>query len=373
MEEVKYCHGCGAKLQSEDESLEGYVDETVLNRDEDVLCKRCFRMVHYGEFKKTLLINEEFKRILQSTNEEKCLIVYVVDIFNFVGSIINDLSKYLKNEVFVVVNKVDVIPQSINENKIKKFVEKQLDKNNIKYRDIELVSSRTGYNYDNLFEKICKYSNGKSVYVIGNANVGKSSFINGILKRYSNNTKNVISSSVFPGTTLKVIRIPFDDNSYLYDTPGILDSGSMFNYLNEKNLKYVLPKKEVKPLVFQLKDDQSLFFGSVAKVDFLGCKKISVITYFNNMVKVHRTKEKDSIAKFDRMIDDPTFLPKGVNLETIDRDFKCIELDIPEKPRTTVAINGFGYFDILKGGIKIKVYVPKKVEVVIGDSLLEEK
>lgn len=367
----KYCHGCGAKLQSIDENLEGYVDSDVLNRDEDVLCKRCFRMVHYGEFKKTLLVNDEFKKILLKTNEEKCLIVYVIDIFNFVGSIINDLSKLLKNEVFVVVNKVDILPKAINEKKIINFVKNQLTKNNIKFKDIELVSSVTGYNYDTLFNKISDYSKGKSVYVIGNANVGKSSFINGILRRYSNNTTKMISSSVFPGTTLKVIAIPFDENSYLYDTPGILDKGSMYNYLDEKNLKYVLPKKEIKPQVYQLNKNQSLFIGSLTKIDFFNCKNTSVITHFSNQVKVHRTKVEGSNEKFDRMIDDPIFIPKGLRLVTLERDFKKLEFYIPKKERTTIAINGYGYIDILKGDIKITVYVPKNVEVVIQDALLE--
>lgn len=367
----KYCHGCGAKLQSIDENLEGYVDSDVLNRDEDVLCKRCFRMVHYGEFKKTLLVNDEFKKILLKTNEEKCLIVYVIDIFNFVGSIINDLSKLLKNEVFVVVNKVDILPKAINEKKIINFVKNQLTKNNIKFKDIELVSSVTGYNYDTLFNKISDYSKGKSVYVIGNANVGKSSFINGILRRYSNNTTKMISSSVFPGTTLKVIAIPFDENSYLYDTPGILDKGSMYNYLDEKNLKYVLPKKEIKPQVYQLNKNQSLFIGSLTKIDFFNCKNTSVITHFSNQVKVHRTKVEGSNEKFDRMIDDPIFIPKGLRLVTLERDFKKLEFYIPKKERTTIAINGYGYIDILKGDIKINVYVPKNVEVVIQDALLE--
>ncbi|MDY4788749.1 MAG: ribosome biogenesis GTPase YqeH [Bacilli bacterium] len=367
----KYCHGCGAKLQSIDENLEGYVDSDVLNRDEEVLCKRCFRMVHYGEFKKTLLVNDEFKKILLKTNEEKCLIVYVIDIFNFVGSIINDLSKLLKNEVFVVVNKVDILPKAINEKKIINFVKNQLTKNNIKFKDIELVSSVTGYNYDTLFNKISDYSKGKSVYVIGNANVGKSSFINGILRRYSNNTTKMISSSVFPGTTLKVIAIPFDENSYLYDTPGILDKGSMYNYLDEKNLKYVLPKKEIKPQVYQLNKNQSLFIGSLTKIDFFNCKNTSVITHFSNQVKVHRTKVEGSNEKFDRMIDDPIFIPKGLRLVTLERDFKKLEFYIPKKERTTIAINGYGYIDILKGDIKINVYVPKNVEVVIQDALLE--
>ena len=371
--EEKYCHGCGAKLQFDDENKEGYVDKDVFERDDDILCKRCFRMVHYGEFKKTLLVNDEFKKVLIRTNNEKCLIVYVVDIFNFVGSIINDLSEYIKNEVFVVVNKVDILPKAINDKKIIAFVKHQLAKNNIKFKDIALVSSITGYNYDTLFEKISDYSKGKSVYVIGNANVGKSSFINGILKRYSNNTNRVISSSVFPGTTLKVISIPFGDKSYLYDTPGILDSGSMYNYLDEKNLKYVLPKKEIKPQVYQLSKDQSLFIGSILKMDFYGCKATPVILNFNNQVKVHRCKVDGSVEKFDRMLDDKTFIPKGMNLVTLENDFKEVTFNVPSQERTTIAINGYGYVDVLKGGITVKVYVPKNVEVIMQDALLEVK
>ena len=36
----------------------------------------------------------------------------------------------------------------------------------------------------------------------------------------------MITTSHFPGTTLDMIDIPLDDDSYMFDTPGIIQSSS---------------------------------------------------------------------------------------------------------------------------------------------------
>ena len=42
----KICYGCGSKLQSEDNTKEGYVPKEKL--EEAVYCQRCFKIMHYG-------------------------------------------------------------------------------------------------------------------------------------------------------------------------------------------------------------------------------------------------------------------------------------------------------------------------------------
>ena len=132
-------------------------------------------------------------------------------------------------------------------------------------------------------------SNNKDVYVIGNANVGKSSLVNQILKRYSNNTGQMITSSVFPGTTLNVVQIPYDDDNFIYDTPGLIYDKSIYNYLDMKNLKYVLPRKEMKPISFQLGEKQTIFIGSSAAINFEKGPSSSFIFYGSTYLQYHRT------------------------------------------------------------------------------------
>ena len=106
------CHGCGVEIQTSDENEPGYAPKEALNRTSP-LCRRCFRLQHYGEFKIAKLKNEKFLEIIKSSNHEKCLVIYVIDIFNFYGSMIQDLPKLINNPILIVINKIDLLPKSI--------------------------------------------------------------------------------------------------------------------------------------------------------------------------------------------------------------------------------------------------------------------
>lgn len=122
-------------------------------------------------------------------------------------------------------------------------------------------------NFDEIFDKIDEYRHGRDVYVVGITNVGKSTFINRMLKNYSD-ASNLITTSEFPGTTLDLIKIPLDDHSSLYDTPGIMNEHQYTSVVDEKDLAYIMPQGEVKPMIYQLNDDQSIFFSGLARIDY---------------------------------------------------------------------------------------------------------
>ena len=76
----------------------------------------------------------------------------------------------------------------------------------------------------------------------------------------------MITTSHFPGTTLDMIEIPLDDDKALYDTPGIINHHQMAHYLDPTELKFITPKKEIKPKVFQLNSEQTLFLGGLSRL-----------------------------------------------------------------------------------------------------------
>src|SRR5699024_850991 len=95
-----------------------------------------------------------------------------------------------------------------------------------------------------------------------------STFINRLINQ-SIGLKEVITTSYFPGTTLGFIEIPLDDQTSMIDTPGIVNEQQMAHYVSNKDLKIITPAKEVKPRVYQLTQGQTLFFGGLARLDFL--------------------------------------------------------------------------------------------------------
>ena len=287
-EEIR-CFGCGAVIQSEDEKKIGFVPKNALNKDV-ILCKRCFRLKNYHELQKTSLTNDDFLKILQEIGNHNCLVVYIVDLFDYNGSIINGLTRHLNNnDILVVGNKRDVLPKSVKDIKIEHWLRRQLKESGIKPVDVILSSAVKNYNLDLLIDKIEQYRNNRNVYVVGVTNVGKSSLINALLKHYSQ-SENLITTSEFPGTTLDLIEIPLDDDSYLYDSPGIINDHQIAHLVKDEDLKIIIPKSELRPISYQLNSQQTLYFGGLARLDYIKGEKTSFTCFFPKRLKINRTK-----------------------------------------------------------------------------------
>ena len=55
----------------------------------------------------------------------------------------------------------------------------------------------------------------------------------------------------------------------------------MAHFVEKKDLKMITPKKEIKPKVFQLNEGQTLFFGGLARFDYVkGGQKIICLAMF---------------------------------------------------------------------------------------------
>ena len=59
------------------------------------------------------------------------------------------------------------------------------------------------------------------------------------------------------------------------DTPGIEIDSSILMETDEKDLKTILPDRRLKPVVFQLRGDQSFAVGGLARIDLYGCDHAS--------------------------------------------------------------------------------------------------
>ena len=72
------------------------------------------RLRHYNEIQDVSLTDDDFLRLLNEIGEKDALIVNVVDIFDFNGSLIPGLHRFVgNNPVLLVGNKVDILPKSL--------------------------------------------------------------------------------------------------------------------------------------------------------------------------------------------------------------------------------------------------------------------
>ncbi|WP_027088695.1 ribosome biogenesis GTPase YqeH [Thomasclavelia saccharogumia] len=365
MSEKIRCFGCGAIIQSEDEKKIGFIPKNALN-NEKVLCKRCFRLKNYHELQKTNLTSDDFLNILQKIGDQNCLVVYLIDLFDYNGSLINGLPRHLNNnDILVVGNKRDILPKSLKDIKIEHWLRRQLKEIGIKPVDVILSSGVKNYNLDLLIDKINEYRHGRDVYIVGVTNVGKSSLINALLKHYGSGDDNLITTSEFPGTTLDLIEIPLDDQSYLYDSPGIINSHQMAHLVKDEDLKVIIPKSELRPINFQLNDQQSLYFGGLARMDFISGKHSSFTCYFPKLLKIHRTKLEKSDSLYNRHL---TLKPEIETVKDI-KEMKVYDFKLPQH-KVDLVISGLGFISVNCPNAKVKIHVPRGIGVFIREALI---
>ncbi len=268
----KKCLGCGIELQNTNPDNDGYVEDLGKN-----ICRRCFLIKNYSEYTITDKNNTQYMKIFDKINDND-LVIYVSSILTLNLDYINKFKNIL-----LVITKRDIMPKSIKDDKIKKYV---LDRyKNI--LDIEIISSYKNYNLDNLYDKIKKYGNNKKIYFVGTTNSGKSTLINTLLKDYSNSSLD-ITTSLYPSTTLDIIPINFN-NLELYDTPGILINNSIINYIDSKLLKKVNNRKEIKPRTYQVSGKGSLLLENMIRIDYEAVESSMTVYVSNNILLRHNS------------------------------------------------------------------------------------
>ncbi|MCE4046970.1 MULTISPECIES: ribosome biogenesis GTPase YqeH [Bacillaceae] len=367
MTERIHCFGCGVAIQTENKEELGYAPASSLQK-ETVICQRCFRLKHYNEVQDVSLTDDDFLKILNEIGRSDSLIVKIVDIFDFNGSWLPGLHRFTgKNKVLLIGNKVDLLPKSVNKQKVINWMKKEAKDLGLRPADVFLVSAQKGQSIKEVLEAIESHREGKDVYVVGCTNVGKSTFINSVLKEVSGE-ENVITTSHFPGTTLDIIEIPLADGKALVDTPGIINHHQMAHFVDKRDLKVITPKKEIKSKVFQLNEGQTLFFGGLARFDFTSGDRNSFVCYFSNELDIHRTKTENADALYEKHAGEMLTPPKR---DEMDHFPKLVKHDFTiREAKTDIVFSGLGWITVNEPNIKVSVHVPQGVHAMIRKSLI---
>lgn len=363
--ETIYCQGCGIRIQTTAKNQPGFTPASSMTK-ENILCQRCFRLKHYNEIQDVAITDDDFFKMVSSIRDTSGLVVHVVDIFDVAGSLIKALPRIVGNKsILLVGNKVDLLPKSVNTRKLLQWLRAQAKQVGVNVADACLISSTKGHGISELAETMEQFRNGDNVYIVGTTNVGKSTFINRLIKE-STGYRDVITTSYFPGTTLGFIEVPLDNHSVLIDTPGIVNKEQMAHYISAKDLKLVTPNKEIKPRVYQLNDGQTLFFGGLARLDFIKGDKQSFVCYFSNQVSIHRTKLEKADELFENHLGELLTPP---SMESIDQIPPMISDTFRiDAGKYDIVFPGLGWVSILGDGATVTAHRPKGVAVSIRQS-----
>ena len=368
MEEL-FCIGCGAAIQTTDKEQAGFTPSSALEKGLEtgqVYCQRCFRLRHYNEISDVNISDDDFIKLLHEVGESDALVVNVIDIFDFNGSVIPGLSRFVSgNDVLLVGNKKDILPKSVKDGKVTQWLTERAHEVGLRPVDVVLTSAQNKQAIKDLMEKIESHRKGRDVYVVGVTNVGKSTLINAIIQEITGD-KDIITTSRFPGTTLDKIEIPLDDGSYLFDTPGIIHRHQMAHYLTAKNLRYISPKKEIKPKTYQLNPEQTLFLAGLGRFDFISGERQGFTAFFENTLDLHRTKLAGADDFYQKHAG--TLLVPPTSQELADFP-KLVRHEFSIKEKTDVVFSGLGWIRVNEKA-KIAAWAPKGVDVVIRKAII---
>jgi hypothetical protein len=361
------CQGCGVSLQSEDPKGLGYIPSSSLEKDTP-LCKRCFRLKHYNEIQDVAVADDDFLQMISTIRNTKSLVVHLIDIFDVHGTLLTSLPRIVGNNPIILVgNKMDLLPKSTNKRKLIQWLKETSKDAGLTLKDVLLISSEKGHGFEQLEEKISAFRNNKDVYIVGATNVGKSTFINRLIKE-STGYSDVITTSYFPGTTLSFIEIPLDDDSSIIDTPGIVNKAQMAHYISTGDLKTITPRKEIKPRVYQLNSGQTLYFGGLARLDFLSGEKQPFVCYFSNELQIHRTKLEKADDLYKNHAGELLSPPDEETMEQLP-SFLESTFQIG-KDKTDIVFPGLGWVSIDRPNTAVVAHSPKGVSVTRRKALI---
>jgi ribosome biogenesis GTPase A len=365
---VLRCNNCGTVLQDRDITSPGYVPESIYKNEDDrvIYCEDCYRKLQINVEKESLSIDKNILKVLDDAVASDALICYVVDLFAFNGYIASELAKKIKNNnILVVGNKRDLLEVGVDDETFIRYLKERFDDYGIEPADIVLVSATKNYNISDLMNKIDDLRKRHDVYLIGSSTSGKSAIIDALLAIYSNNSSRTIKSEEYPNTNLRILSIPFDNSSTLYEVPGFINKNSLV-YLLEKNiLKFIVPKKTIKAERRTLSKETAIMFGGLAFISLIDGKSIDIKVYMSKDIELKRVMSGSIMKYFIDNLKKQSVKPVSSRFQDF-KDFDLFDIKLDnDNELYDIAIRGLGRISIKANGQTIRVLIPRGVSLAV--------
>lgn len=284
------CLGCGANLQNTHKDEVGYTPKKDLSKVK--YCERCFKINNYNSKFITTLDNVN-NYIIKEVNKKAKYVYFMIDFLNINNETINSFNQ-LKCPKSLIISKLDIIPKSINKDRLTNFLKKNYNiKENIYYQ-----STKKNLNNKILIKNIVEQGI-KEVYILGYTNSGKSNLINKINSYFNENIEKITTSSI-PNTTIDFIKIKVSDELVLVDSPGFILNNVIYKMDEYDLIERVNPKKYLKPLTYQTKENTAFEIEDKIRIDANSVNSFTF--YISNELKIKRLfNDSDKLTNLDKI------------------------------------------------------------------------
>ncbi|KJE97142.1 nitric-oxide synthase [Capsaspora owczarzaki ATCC 30864] len=187
----------------------------------DLICKRCHQLTHNNQLLPVQIDPAHFQEQLAPIRSKEAFIVHVVDVTTFPCSSLPNLEEYVgsNQRIFFVGSKADLLPgYDKHLSRIRQWLSRLIINHyspavRSHIVGVHLVSGMKGTGCWTLLDAIQRLRGGRDVYVVGCANVGKSTLVNNLLDklRVLNESRSPVTSittSGVPGTTIGLLGFP---------------------------------------------------------------------------------------------------------------------------------------------------------------------
>jgi 30S ribosome assembly GTPase len=338
----KTCQGCGALLQTTDPTGIGYVVD--LSHE---VCRRCFRLTHYGDASVIRKDEVVLKELLTSLKQVEGTFVLLMDLLNYDVRILDMMETHFKDRpILLVITKSDLLPRTLSREKIKRMVNLSLADRKIDHLAVAVTSLKSKASLINLKNMLGR-TRGNLIF-IGMANAGKSSLINAITD------SNTLTVSAFPHTTLKINRIDYEGRS-LYDTPGFKLQGYLEN-MSLKDAKHYAVMKPLKAKTYQITDPQTFIIAPFVTLTVTPVEALSVTFYLSETCPFHRSG-KSAQAYLEKHHPKMNAMKSEIRYNKVDE-------------RSDVVISGIGWMSVKGKAESILIKTDLKQEISLRKALL---
>ena len=186
------CQSCGAILQTESKKESGFISKAIMENGVPKIpyCNSCYeKMLSLNSSSLDHETDKDILKILKDAVATDSLIVWMVDLFSFNGTLNPDVVKKIKKLPIVVIgSKRDLMPSLATDEMLIRYLDERFSEVGINPIAIKLIGSEDKINIKAFLSDFSEYRKGRDVYLLGELNSGKTTFINKMLKDSKDNT-----------------------------------------------------------------------------------------------------------------------------------------------------------------------------------------